>query len=93
VNADDVIKCEEKYNKAKSVHSIMRHVAERSNTDLEKMMEMVAWPLYRKYGHAYEAFKLGITSVFCTLMISCDAGCFHLTLPTLVNQTYSEIWD
>jgi translation initiation factor 2 subunit 1 len=28
VSQEDIAKCEEKYNKSKRVHSIMRHVAE-----------------------------------------------------------------
>lgn len=38
----------------------MRHVADRTEVDLEKLNEMIAWPLFEKYGHAYEAFKLSI---------------------------------
>ncbi|KAK9898611.1 translation initiation factor eIF-2 alpha subunit [Cystobasidium minutum MCA 4210] len=74
VSADDVVKCEEKFNKSKAVHSIMRHVAERTETDLEKINEMIAWPLYDKFGHAYDAFKLSITdpSVFDGLNIPED---------------------
>lgn len=61
VSAEDVVKCEERYNKSKAVHSIMRHVAEKTEKDLEEINEMIAWPLYDKFGHAYEAFKLSIT--------------------------------
>ncbi|KAI9102696.1 eukaryotic translation initiation factor 2 alpha subunit-domain-containing protein [Phlyctochytrium arcticum] len=61
VSAEDIAKCEEKFNKSKAVHSIMRHVAERLNWSLEELYEKYGWPLYRKYGHAYEAFKLAIT--------------------------------
>ena len=32
---EDVAACEEKYNKSKMVHSIMRHVAETCSVDLE----------------------------------------------------------
>ena len=32
VSPEDVIKCEERYNKGKMVHSIMRHVAEKTST-------------------------------------------------------------
>ncbi|KND04932.1 eukaryotic translation initiation factor 2 subunit alpha [Spizellomyces punctatus DAOM BR117] len=60
VSAEDVAKCEEKFNKSKAVHSIMRHVAEKLNWSLEELYEKFGWPLYRKYGHAYEAFKLAI---------------------------------
>uniref|UniRef100_K3ZZA9 S1 motif domain-containing protein n=1 Tax=Setaria italica TaxID=4555 RepID=K3ZZA9_SETIT len=50
--------CEDRYNKAKLVHSIMRHVADTVDLDLETIYERVAWPLYRNYGHAFDAFKL-----------------------------------
>jgi translation initiation factor 2 subunit 1 len=29
--------------------------------DMETINEMVAWPLFEKYGHAFDAFKLSIT--------------------------------
>jgi len=63
VSAEDVIKCEERYNKSKTVHTIMRHVAEKTGADMEQINDLVAWPLYKKYGHAYDAFKLSITYV------------------------------
>lgn len=63
VSAEDVIKCEERYNKSKAVHSIMRHVAEKTGVEMDLVNDLVAWPLYKKYGHAYEAFKLSITYV------------------------------
>lgn len=48
---------EEKYNKSKMVHSIMRHVAETTGQDLEQLYKQIAWPMYKMYGHAFEAFK------------------------------------
>lgn len=48
---------EEKYNKSKMVHSIMRHVAETTGQDLEQLYTQIGWPLYKMYGHAFEAFK------------------------------------
>lgn len=60
VSAEDVQKCEERFNKSKSVHSIMRHVAEKLDMSLEELYVKVAWPLYKKYGHAYDAFKIAI---------------------------------
>jgi len=62
VSAEDVVKCEERYNKSKSVHSIMRHVAEKTNTPILNLYEAIAWPLNKKYGHANDAFKLSITN-------------------------------
>ncbi|KAJ3037597.1 hypothetical protein HDV00_001485 [Rhizophlyctis rosea] len=61
VSAEDVAKCEEKFNKSKAVHSIMRHVAEKLNASLEDLYTKYTWPLYKKYGHAYDAFKIAIT--------------------------------
>lgn len=60
VDSEEVAKCEEKYNKSKAVHSIMRHVAEKTNSNLEELYQICAWPLYKKYGHAYDAFKIAI---------------------------------
>ncbi|KAL6692111.1 translation initiation factor 2, alpha subunit [Trichoderma pleuroticola] len=62
VSPEDIVKCEERYNKSKMVHSIMRHVAEKTQTPIESLYESIAWPLNRKYGHAIDAFKLSITN-------------------------------
>lgn len=62
VSPEDIVKCEERYNKSKMVHSIMRHVAEKTTTPLEELYQDIAWPLNKKYGHAVDAFKLSITN-------------------------------
>jgi translation initiation factor 2 subunit 1 len=61
VAPEDVAKCEDRYNKAKAVHSVLRHVADLRGCTLEDMYERIGWPLYRRYGHAYDAFKLALT--------------------------------
>ncbi|KAG2446092.1 hypothetical protein HXX76_000692 [Chlamydomonas incerta] len=61
VSPEDVAKCEERYNKSKLVHSIMRHVAETTGRDLEALYDNIAWPLYKLYGHAFDAFKTMVT--------------------------------
>ncbi|KAH9067839.1 eukaryotic translation initiation factor 2 subunit alpha [Lactarius vividus] len=99
VSPEDITKCEERFMKARTVSSIMRHVASRlptldPDTDgagapvaetkkdqdkegaegvvlpptgpseeerLEKLYEQIAWPLGRKYGNVYDAFKLSLT--------------------------------
>ncbi|CAM9158070.1 unnamed protein product [Sphacelaria rigidula] len=58
VSPEDVAKCEDRYNKAKAVHSVLRHVADLRGLVLEDLSTKVSWPLYRKYGHAFDAFKL-----------------------------------
>jgi translation initiation factor 2 subunit 1 len=61
VSPEDIAKCEEKYNKSKAVHSIMRHVSETCKIRLEALYTQFGWDLYTRFGHAYDAFKLMIT--------------------------------
>jgi len=61
VSPEDVARHEIKYSKAKAVHSIMRHCAETLETDLTPLYESIAWPLAKKFGHAYDAFAKAIT--------------------------------
>lgn len=116
VSPEDIVKCEERYMKSKTMSSILRHVASKvpsvngeggdpqalaapepaekeikkaarkarqaaqeeggiivehqipgagDNEDekLEQLYEQIAWPLGKKYGHPYDAFKLALTSV------------------------------
>lgn len=62
VDPEDVVKCEERYNKAKAVHSVLRYVAEVKKVKLETLYQQIGWPLYRKYGHAYDAFKMALSN-------------------------------
>ncbi len=59
-SAEEIQACEEKFAKSKAVHSIMRHAASVLNMKLEDLYTLYGWPLYKKYGHAYEAFKIAI---------------------------------
>lgn len=60
VSPEEVQKCEEKYLKSKVVHTIIRNVAEKHSIPTESLYEQLGWPLYRQFGHAYDAFKLAI---------------------------------
>jgi len=60
VSEEDIAKADEKYNKAKAVHSIMRHVAEATGKQLEEVYEAIGFPLYKKYLHAFDAFKAAL---------------------------------
>jgi len=60
VSQEDMAKCEEKYNRGKAVHSIMRHVSETCKVPLLKLYQDFGWKLYGKYQHAYDAFKLAV---------------------------------
>ncbi|KAL3905675.1 MAG: hypothetical protein SGPRY_010832 [Prymnesium sp.] len=61
VSPEDVQKCDERFQRSKAVHSILRHVSEVQHIDMEALYKMTAWPLYEKFGHAYEAFRAAIT--------------------------------
>src|SRR3569833_2682229 len=63
VSPEDVKKCEERYNKSKMVHSIMRHVAEATQTPILTQNETKERPKNKTNGHAIDAFKLSITYV------------------------------
>jgi len=48
----------EKYNKGKTVHSISKFLAEKQGMDLEEMKKVIIYPLYQKYSHPFDAFRL-----------------------------------
>ncbi|KAI6132981.1 eukaryotic translation initiation factor 2 subunit alpha [Pisolithus croceorrhizus] len=96
VSPEDIVKCDERYTKSKTVASIMRHVASKlpaaaaeegadagSNEEaaLEKLYDEIAWPLGRTYGHPYDAFKL---------MLS-DAEAILATLPARPSEEIVQI--
>ncbi|VEU22406.1 DEKNAAC103590 [Brettanomyces naardenensis] len=69
VSAEEIVQCEERYNKSKAVHSILRRCAEKYNIPLENLYQSIAWPLAKEYGHAFDAFRVSISnpSVFDTI--------------------------
>jgi translation initiation factor 2 subunit 1 len=83
VSPEDIVKCEERYNKGKMVHSIMRHVAEKTKTPIEDLYQDIGWPLNKKYGHAVDAFKLSITQVHLP---------FNVAGPTTDHIQESDVW-
>ena len=60
VSPEDVAACEDKFKKANAVHGVLRHLADRRGLYLKELYEKIGWPLYKKYGHAYDAFKLAL---------------------------------
>ncbi|CED83181.1 eukaryotic translation initiation factor 2 subunit alpha [Phaffia rhodozyma] len=61
VSAEDVEKCEEKFEKGKLVNSVLTHVAGKLEMEVETLYAECGWPLGSKFGHTYDAFKLSIT--------------------------------
>jgi translation initiation factor 2 subunit 1 len=62
VSSEDILKCEDRYNKSKLSHSLLRHTAEKTETPIVELYEKIGWPLSKKYGHMLDAFKLSITN-------------------------------
>lgn len=68
VSTEEIIKCEEKFARGKTVNSILRHTAEvlKMSTDeqFENLYERTAWKIdekYKKPGYAYDVFKQSVT--------------------------------
>lgn len=83
VSPEEIQKCEDRYNKSKAVHSVMRYASEKTETSLESLYVKFGWPLYRKYGHAYDAFYLALSdpkSVFADLELDEDVKQQLLTI-------------
>lgn len=78
VSTEEARKCEEKYNKARAVNSILRHVAELTKMDFEELYTKTAWALERQRGgpsSSYDAFKAALADspdIFDKLDITMD---------------------
>jgi len=62
VDADEVPALEEKWNKSKASHSIMRQVSVLSNKQfsMKQLYKLFGWQCARDYGHLYDAFKFAM---------------------------------
>eukprot|EP00501_MAST-03F_sp_TOSAG23-6_P000995 GSMAST32.ASY1.ANO1.1032.1 assembled CDS len=61
VPAEDVAKFTARYNKSKTVHSVLLNVARKCKVYIEDLYKNIAWPLSKKYGHAFDALKVAVT--------------------------------
>eukprot|EP01057_Protomagalhaensia_wolfi_P001597 Protomagalhaensia_wolfi_Nauph_80__1596@NODE_1986_length_1255_cov_65_342105_g1554_i0_p1_GENE_NODE_1986_length_1255_cov_65_342105_g1554_i0NODE_1986_length_1255_cov_65_342105_g1554_i0_p1_ORF_typecomplete_len347_score91_92EIF_2_alpha/PF07541_12/2_1e27S1/PF00575_23/6_8e11S1/PF00575_23/8_9e03SDA1/PF05285_12/3_6e03SDA1/PF05285_12/0_00085Astro_capsid_p/PF12226_8/0_095RNA_pol_3_Rpc31/PF11705_8/0_16DNA_pol_phi/PF04931_13/0_2Sigma70_ner/PF04546_13/13Sigma70_ner/PF04546_13/19SURF2/PF05477_11/4_4e03SURF2/PF0 len=57
VAPEDIAATEERYSKSKKVHLTTRQVANHLNMEVEELHKLAIWPLYAKYGHAYEGLR------------------------------------
>lgn len=57
VKQEEIEECKKHYAKSKHVDRIMRLLAVHCHEDLEKLNSKIAWPLYKKFEHAYDGFK------------------------------------
>lgn len=60
VSTDDIIKCQDQWNKTKCVYTIMYDLSLTHTPllDISCLYESIAWPLQRKYGNTYDAFLM-----------------------------------
>ena len=58
---DDVVRAEERFSKAKAVHAIVKHTSAKLRVPMLSLYERIFWPLYRAYGHAYEALQVAVS--------------------------------
>ena len=75
VTGEEHRQCEERFNKAKVVHSIMRHCSAVTNVPMVEIQTNVTWPLYQRHTHAWDALKLAVTdpeAVFGPLKIAAE---------------------
>ena len=57
VSSEEKTQQNEKYEKAKSVHSIIYSVGAHTGVPVETLYENIGWPLYKKYGHGFEGMR------------------------------------
>lgn len=60
VAKEDFEKTADKWSKSRTVHSIMRHVAETVSVDMLDLYQRWGWALYKKYPHAYDGLRLAV---------------------------------
>src|SRR4051812_21388490 len=66
---DDIRITTDRFSKAKTVHSIAERFAEitlekdaKWEDNVNSVCKRIIWPLYKKYGHAFDALKLALSN-------------------------------
>ncbi|KAJ1725990.1 hypothetical protein LPJ61_005499 [Coemansia biformis] len=62
VSVDEAQECEDRFTMSKKVNTIITQAAKKSGMETESLYMKLGWPLYAKYGHAYNAFKVAATN-------------------------------
>jgi translation initiation factor 2 subunit 1 len=57
VHTWEIEDCENRFNRAKTVHSILGQVSASSLIPIINLYETIAWPLAKKYNNAFDAFS------------------------------------
>ena len=61
VSAEEIVKAEDRFNKAKMAHSIIKHVSQHLSVPMLSLYTRVGWPMYRKFGHAHAGLSMVLT--------------------------------
>lgn len=69
VAASDRVKCEDRYKKACTVQSMLGHISLTLKVPLEDLCRRISFPLYKRFGHAYDAFQLADRCVWWMLLM------------------------
>lgn len=91
VSPEEAAACEDRYNRGKLVHSIMRHVAETTGVSLEELNTQFTWPLHKMYGHAAEALKAMVQEPDAVLKRLQDETNGGQPLPLLTDNVLEAI--
>lgn len=91
VSPEEAAACEDRYNRGKLVHSIMRHVAETTGVSLEELNTQFTWPLHKMYGHAVEALKAMVQEPDAVLKRLQDETNGGAPLPLLTDNVLEAI--
>jgi len=73
IKQDEIVAFEEKYKKSKSVHGIMKTLAQKIQVDVESLYKEFCWDLYSHFDHAFDALKIALSNpdeVFSKVKIS-----------------------
>lgn len=62
VKHEEIQDFSEGFLKSKNVHLIMKNLAVDTDKEMEELYIQFGWPLYRIYGHAFDAFKAVLKS-------------------------------
>lgn len=62
VKPEEIAESKKYFAKSKTVDTIMRLLAVHTKKDLLLLNQKIAWPLYKKYEHAYDGFKLALNN-------------------------------
>ena len=61
VSAEEIVKAEDRFNKEKMAHSIIKHVSQHLSVPMLSLYTRVGWPMYRKFGHAHAGLSMVLT--------------------------------